>query len=206
MPQLVHIVSECEQILASRLAALPPGVPRLPLDQGLAVVAYTFDLRDLSETLDGSDNLYHQLNVVLRQREEAAMARIKPYLAFLRRGLAALPAVEDTVFRGLRGTPEAMDMIRANYTVGKSIHWSAFTSTTLDILKAKDFTGGPGGILFRIKITSGRSVNAYSAHPDESEILLSPNSKLVVFTGCSLHRDGYYYVDLVETRDDTFTY
>ena len=206
VPQLEFIVSECEQIFASRVAALPQAVPRLPPDQGLAVVVYTFDLLFSSETDDGSDNLFHQLNIVLRQRDPAKMKHLKPYLAFLMRGLGALPPVEATVFRGLPGTPETVQMIRTHYTIGKDIHWSSFSSTTLDIAKAKRFAAGPGGILFRIAISSGRSVTAYSAHPDEAEILLSPNTKLVVCKACAEDTDGYFYVDLVERKDDKFVF
>jgi hypothetical protein len=51
-----------------------------------------------------------------------------------------------------------------------------------------------------IHIHIRRDLRAYSAFPQENEVLLSPNVKLVVTEPCTLAPDGFYYVDLVERR------
>ena len=64
---------------------------------------------------------------------------------------------------------------------------------------AKYRFAGAGGIILRVRVHTGRSIAAYSAVPDEAEILLSPNTRLTVNNPCTLNAtDGYYYVDIEE--------
>ena len=83
--QMDLIADECAEIAADRLGRLPadkyPGVPVLPPDQALAIVAYTYDLGFNTLTADGSDNFFKALNKQLQAREPAAMVAMRPYLA-----------------------------------------------------------------------------------------------------------------------------
>ena len=72
--------------------------------------------------------------------------------------------------------------------------------------QAKNFAEGAGGIIFRIEALYGRSVMNYSAIQDEAEILLSPNTRLFVTAACTVAADGYYYVDMMERRNDKFIF
>ncbi len=117
------------------------------------------------------------------------------------RGLAALPPVVATVYRGIPGDAETLAIVREKYTDGSHIHWSAFTSTSTNIAKAHGFASVEG-IVYRIKVRTGRSVNAYSALPEEGEVLLSPNTRFLVASECQQATDGYHYVDLIEERTD----
>ena len=110
-------VDDCVGIVRSRLFDLPAGVPRLSDDQALAIVAYSYDLQASSEFL-GADNIFIQLNQLLRLRNPTTMKTLRPYLTFLMRALEALPAVSATVYRGLPGTPETLEMIRREYRMG----------------------------------------------------------------------------------------
>jgi hypothetical protein len=194
------IVRDCECMAEDRLQRLPEGATRLPLDEAVAVVSYTYDLGFNSEE-DGADNLFVALNETLRKRDPGAMQLLKPYLTYLMRGLRALPAVKTTCYRGI--PPENLDLVRANYTQGSKVHWSAFTSCTLELDTAKRFAKQCEGIIFRIKILTARDVRDYSAFQDqEQEVLLSPNVRLVVTADCALDPDGYYYVDLVEMHEN----
>ena len=191
------IVEECERIAEDRLQRLPAGTPALESNEALAVVSYTYDLNFNSEE-DGEDNLFVVLNETLRKRNGPTMLVLKPYLTYLMRGLRALPEVHTTCFRGV--PPECLQTVLTNYTQGADVHWSAFTSCALHLETAKQFAQRHGGIIFRIKILSARDLRAYSAFPQEQEVLLSPNVKLVVIGTCTLEQDGYYYVDLQERR------
>ena len=158
--------------------------------------AYTYDL-GFNSACDGEDNLFTVLNNVLRERLPAKMLLLKPFLAYLLRGLAQLPVATGLVYRGVPApTRPAID---EHYTLGADVHWSGFTITTLDPARARAFAQGPGGIIFRITLVNGgRRVSAYSAFPSESEVLLSPNARFIVTAPCRENPDGYCYVDMLE--------
>ena len=58
-------------------------------------------------------------------------------------------------------------------------------------------------MVFKITVTSGRDINAYSFFPQEGEILLSPSHR---FTVSSEPREegGYTFIDLVQVAGNTF--
>jgi hypothetical protein len=58
------------------------------------------------------------------------------------------------------------------YTLGRRVTWSGVTSTSRDEAVALRFAG-PGGAVFRIRATSGVSVEAFSVF-SESEVRLGP--------------------------------
>ena len=96
-----------------------------------------------------------------------------------------------------RGFPHKGSVER-EYKLGRPVQWGAFTSTTTDFAAAKGFvTDRAAGVIFKIAISSGRDINAYSFFPQEGEVLLSPNSRFVV-SSLPYERDGYTIVDLVE--------
>ena len=195
--KIPFIVEDCIRITENRLQRLPAGSAILGQNEALAVVAYTYDLNFSSEE-DGEDNLYAVLNDTLRKRSGTVMRALKPYLTYLMRGLMALPGVQTTCFRGV--PPDCLDAVQAKYVLGTDVHWSAFTSCTPMLETAKQFAQTAGGVIFRMQMLSARDVRAYSAFPQEQELLLSPNVKLVVTASCRLEADGYYYVDLLERR------
>jgi hypothetical protein len=203
--QMPWIVAESSKFAESRLQHLRTGVVRLGFDEALAIAAYTYDLAARSTDLsgDGKDNLYYGLNAMLRERSPGKMAKLQPYLAYLMRGLARLEAVRATTYRGVPAS--AAGMVRERYNDGVPVHWSGFTSTTTDLSEAKRFAlkEGPGGVVFRIACRSGRSVAVYSAIPKECEVLLLPNTKLVVMPPAGDGADdlGVTFVDLVEQAD-----
>ena len=119
---LPDTVDDCVQIAQSKLDNLPADVPRLSDDQALAIVAYSYDLGISSAFPDGADNIFVQLNQVLRDRNPATMNTLRPYLTFMMRGLEALPAVCATVYRGLPNNLETLNMIRSQYIRGIFSH------------------------------------------------------------------------------------
>ncbi len=136
--QIPFVVGECLKIAESSLQHLPPSFPRLHIDKAVAIAAYSFDLG----FADSENNLYYVLNEVLRERNPQKIKSLQPYLWYLMTGLSELPAVEATVFRGVPFL--AMDLIKQHYSQGVDVHWSAFTSTTTNINKAKSFAQEKG--------------------------------------------------------------
>lgn len=193
--EISRIVDDCILVVESRLQHLSSNTPKLTPDEALAIAAYSYDL----SFADNSNNIYFALNDVLRERNPKKMIQLRPFLTYLMSGLSKLTAVEETVYRGI--PISAMDMVREKYRLGIDTHWSAFTSTTSNIKKAKSFAQATGGIIFRIRILTGRSIKHYSAIPSEDEILLSPNCRLVVTSTLKLEDDGFYYLDLLERCD-----
>ena len=192
----IDLITEEAKIFAEdRLAHLPINEKRLSLDEAIAIAAYTFDLGFNSNTEDGSDNLFVILNNVLRERNSAKLLKLKPFLFYLMSGLSKLDGVNGTVYRGIPSS--FISIIREKYIMGSEIHWSGFTSTTTSLISAQKFAM-KNGIIFRIIVTSGRSLVNYSSFPDEEEILLSPNWRAFVSSECHLENDDFYYVDLIE--------
>ncbi len=115
------------------------------------------------------------------------------YVHYLLRALGRLPNVACDVFRGF---PDK-GIVEREYKLGRPVQWGAFTSATTDFAAAKGFTDRAAGVIFKIAISSGRDINAYSFFPQEGEVLLSPNSRFVV-SSLPYEKDGYTVVDLVE--------
>jgi len=190
--------------MQSRWKSLPPAV-RDPLGpDGLAgIVGYTFDLGTMSEDPNGGDNLFAVLNASLHVRaKELSLPNTKAFLYHLLRGLAALPPFQGVVYRGIPATHAAK--VCEEYTKGTDVYWSAFTSTTMDVAVAKQFAGGPGGVIFIIDVLNlARAIQPYSAIQTENEVLLSPNSKFVVFEGSFAFQE-FIGIKMVETKGAVF--
>ena len=89
------------------------------------------------------------------------------------------------------------------YKKGRPVQWGAFSSTTTDFIAARGFTDKHKGVIFKIDLLTGRSVNDYSFFPAEDEILLTPNHRFTV-TSKPYELDGYTMVDLCETQGEAF--
>ena len=113
--------------------------------------------------------------------------------------MAQLPKVEGVCYRGYPDKATAV----AQYKPGRPIQWGAFSSTSTDFGTTKGFTNQATGVIFKITVTDGRDINAYSFFPQEAEVLLSPAHR---FTVCSkpYERDGYTIIDMVQVDGSAF--
>lgn len=120
---------------------------------------------------------------------------VTPYLTFALSALRKLPNFEGTVYRGNKSS----DVVGREYKTGREIFWSGFTSTTTSLNVAMQFAG-ESGVIFKIKVNSGKAISAFSAVNSENEVLLHPNSCLIVSE--AIHADpsaaGALCVELVE--------
>jgi len=111
----------------------------------------------------------------------------------LQRIHAKMPIVEADVFRGV----EVSDLgkITDVYRTGRTVQWRGWTSAT--VFEENAFYGN---VRFRWRTRRGRAVMAYSAKPDESEVLLAPASEFMV-TGCWQWQPHLVVVFLEEAVD-----
>jgi len=166
---------------------------QLTREEVYSIAVYTFDLGYGGQA---SENFYFQLNEMLRRRVNEEMRAILGYLQFILGGLRKLPNFQGTVYRG----NNSAEIVRQEYTMGRQIFWSGFTSTTTELRAALSFAG-ENGVVFRIKINSGRAISALSVIGSENEVLLPPNACLVVTKPIHTEADGVQYVDLLEVAD-----
>eukprot|EP01047_Picozoa_sp_COSAG01_P042531 COSAG01_NODE_3720_length_5764_cov_13.900618_2_plen_364_part_00 len=199
VPNIEQIVSD----VRSKVEDLKwePMPVKLEESEAAAIVAYTHD-QNLS-TKDG--NLYFELNKMLRQRgaqERASLLKIwGTFICYMMRGLKSLPDFEGECWRGYNHGTAAQ--ITGQYKLGRPIQWGAFTSVTTSKAAAKQFALGTK-ILFKIMVTSGRDIKAWSFFANEGEILLSPNHRFTVSSKPREEADGYTIIDLVQVDGNTF--
>eukprot|EP00727_Mastigamoeba_balamuthi_P004281 m51a1_g13850 putative uracil-dna glycosylase (591) ;mRNA; r:570529-572604 len=197
VPLLTEIVAACETVCKSvcETGEAAELIRRhgLTNDEVLAVVLYTYDTGLLGKpSSDG--NFYFQLNEVLRLRNSAEMRALQGYLYYFNSALRKLPDYKGVVYRG----NSAVDIVRSEYSMGREIYWSSYSSATISEVVAKAFAG-EDGMIFRVHISTGKVISSFSAVQAECEVLLPPNAGLVVSRELHLDDNGCGpYVDLVE--------
>lgn len=144
---------------------------KMSLDEIFAILVYTFDIGLAGKR---EENLYYQLNLMMRNRDKDQMILWRDYIFYLMNGLFKLPVHQGKVARGID-----VQVSASKYSKGKTVVWNAFTSTSASQKVAQGFIQ-QSGILFIMDVTSGRSISEFSAIPNEDEILILPNSEWAV--------------------------
>ena len=162
------------------------GLPvALSNDELFAIVAYT------------GNGIYRRLNDELRLRDppsrQAAMQKWGGFLWYLLSALGKLPAFQGDVYRGVK---VLKDEVLKEYSRTKIIRWAGFSSTSTSFGTAKGFSKA-GEIIFKITVQTGRLIQPYSFYQTEDEVLLSPNSELLVISD-PYQVDGYTIIDMIE--------
>mmetsp|Transcript_158771 Transcript_158771/g.280492 ORF Transcript_158771/g.280492 Transcript_158771/m.280492 type:complete len:854 (+) Transcript_158771:111-2672(+) len=170
-------------------------------DELAAIVAYTHDLSIEEDNKAG--NLFYEENEALRKRasnERASMIRTwGVHMYYTLAGLGKLPNFEGVVYRGV----PSRKMLE-EYEQGRPIQWGAWSSTTTSLEACLKFTGTKG-VIFKIKVFTGKDICKFSFFAAENEILLSPNHKFIV-TESAYEDKGYTFVDLLESRGTNYVY
>eukprot|EP01047_Picozoa_sp_COSAG01_P032117 COSAG01_NODE_2307_length_7944_cov_31.370045_5_plen_475_part_00 len=148
----------------------------LNYDEIAAINFYTQEHMEQPVNKQAPVNAYYPMNTALRKQEAAVIRPFWPYIKLLQQALLKLPAVKiDALFRGLRkpNPPiELQDVQRQIDQIQCQIWWP-FTSTSTKRAVAQDFCGSRGPrVLFEIGSSAARDVQAYSALPDEDELLM----------------------------------
>jgi len=140
---------------------------------------------------------------MLQQRNHQDTLKWQTYLFYFQSALYKLPNLQIIGYRGMQFN----DIIKQNYTLGRKIHWSAYSSTSSILQCAKEFAG-KGGIIMQITILCGKNIKNYSILSSEDEIIISPNMtfRVTKLPDWDTHQD-FYYIELVqEAPQSTFVF
>ena len=134
--------------------------------------------------------LYPMLNAALRDHTHPDnLKAFLPYLKLLLTALNKLPLVRAKVYRGM-----SADLHETyNQLPGQVFRWWAFSSTTINESQAEAFMANNltgERTLFAIDAI-GVDISAFSAFPDEKEVLMLPGTCLVVKPGVEVE-DKYW--------------
>jgi hypothetical protein len=137
----------------------------LSQDESASIMLYTM------EWPSPEQSLYFILNAALRMEDRD---RLKPWFSYLRLfigALSQLPAINDTIHRGVK-----RDM-SSEYPMNSNPIWWGLSSCTdnIQLLESERFCGKTGiRTMFQIKCLDGRNIQKHSYYQNESEILLMP--------------------------------
>jgi len=135
-----------------------------------------------------------KINKLLCSRSPEVYHQIEGYITHLLNALDKIPSMDVTVYRGIPKNNE--QQVTWNYKSGRKILWSGFTSTTTDLQSAKVFAGAEG-IIFKIKALGVKNISPYSFYPREKEVMLLPNTILIVTSPLTKDKNsGYSFVKL----------
>ena len=155
------------------------SIKLLTIDEAAAMCAYTSE-----------NGPYRALNRLLREENNQFLQSFTDYLWLLMHGLKKCPGPKvPLVYRGIRrGAHEG-------YKVGSIVTWCSFSSCTtrLEALENREFVGVSGERTeFHITLTTNRarSIGHLSVMPEEDEILLPPNTRLLVMVN-QIEATGY---------------
>ena len=179
-------------------------------DMLAAIVAYSHDLHQPGGTKEG--NLYFEMNRSLRERTAAGRQTMMETwgvcIHYFLKGLSKLPDVERVCYRGFaHANITDKEALVKMYKNGRPIQWGAFTSTTASLQAARVFAQNAAtGVIFRIKVLTGKEIGSLSFFPKEDEILLGPSHKFIVTsdTGGVIDAQGYTTIDLQQQEGEWF--
>ena len=198
MPTITEVIDDIKmKIFELRRSSPLPFA--LDDDEIAALLAYSHDVHGVEQR----GRLYFELNAMLRRRDPSTRHLIASnwgvYMHYVMSAMQKLPDFAGTCWRGMQGR----DQVLSEYVVGRPIQWGAFTSTTTNVVAAKNFASRNDGVLFKITVTSGKDINGFSFFPSEDEILLSPNHRFIV-SSAPYDLDGYTVIDMVQSSGHTF--
>jgi hypothetical protein len=130
-------------------------------DESASIMLYTMEWKP-------DPCLYVVLNSALRAKDRKILQPWFLYLKLILTGLSRLPAIERTVYRGLK-----LDL-SSEYSEGKELFWWGFSSCTtmMNILKADQYFGNSGTrTLFTIECTNGKDIRQHSYYHSEEEMI-----------------------------------
>lgn len=203
-------VENCEAAgLLSRGEHLRGPITR---DQACALVLYTA----LAHEDGGSTYAYYrQLNHLLRECD-ARVAVYMPMVFLMTLAMQQLtPVPPCAVFRGVRLPPASKAAAASSpsddeevYTLGASLTWHAFSSTTRTLKQIEAFSRGAptdgnadgnadgsadgsaeegSHILFQISCASGVDLSIFSLHPDQDEVLIPSGTTFAITQECAVN-------------------
>eukprot|EP01012_Entosiphon_sulcatum_P009087 TRINITY_DN15029_c0_g1_i1.p1 TRINITY_DN15029_c0_g1~~TRINITY_DN15029_c0_g1_i1.p1 ORF type:complete len:679 (+),score=107.46 TRINITY_DN15029_c0_g1_i1:63-2099(+) len=169
-PPMADVLADTRVFVMWKVAALEYLLPE-DAAHIFAVHVYTFE-----------SDCYKLVNTALRSGDNAQVARWRPFVYYLRAALSRFPAIPQPSAGVYRGVMMPFDP--AQYAIGATVVWPAFSSTSVKWKVAYSFLYGGQGVIFLIHCRSGRDISLYSFFPPEQEVLLMPRSAFRVVRWC----------------------
>uniref|UniRef100_A0A6B2L1Q3 NAD(P)(+)--arginine ADP-ribosyltransferase n=1 Tax=Arcella intermedia TaxID=1963864 RepID=A0A6B2L1Q3_9EUKA len=183
----------------------------ISFDDFLVVYLYTMEYPIKFFQLLNSD-------LTVTENRHASLEKWKHFLIYLASALNKIePWKGDTpLYRGVNADVVAMKADK--YKEGEVITWYAFSSTTTDIIQAKDFMikdktdnqlslKEPNGTLFKIEgCFSGRKIAPFSFYPGEKEILFPASSRFKILDTTKEEYGTIIRLQQEPTIDDIFKF
>ena len=174
--ELNNVLEFCESFAAGIACKDEPTILPEPLIGSITLYTSQFPGGD-------QRSVYYVLNHLLRNEDRNRLRPFARFLWLLLHALKGCTCAEDqlgirTVNRGLKGALNSQQ-----YSPGREIVWYQISSCSTDLSVQREFLGEMGPrVLFMIELTCGRArdISHYSAHPEEKEVILPPNSRFVV--------------------------
>lgn len=160
----------------------------LTIDELVAIGLYT------AEASTSNTSLYQQLNGVLRSKNRKELPSWFLYLKLLLTALSRLQSSRQFLFRGVKAD------LHQDYSQDKIVTWWGFSSCTMKVDVLNTFLGNTGPrTMFTIDCSSGKNISCFSYFPEESEVLLLPETQFKVISSLN-QPDGLWVVQLEEIR------
>jgi hypothetical protein len=156
----------------------------LTCDESAAVYLYTMQTP-----------LFSSLNTTLRAEHRHLL---KPWFAFLKLFITALeklPSTRDTVWRGVN-RDETLTFVDNDLHI-----WWSINSCSRDPSVIQPFLG-ESGTLFAIDAIHGKNISAFSAIPDENEVILMPGTRVCRKYETLSLIDRFFFVHLEEENHE----
>ena len=111
-------------------------------------------------------NVYPTFNSALRERPPGARFDAwRPFLWHLMAVLRSLPDINRTVYRGIdTNDPRYHGPPLTDYKMSAKIHWSGFSSTTIEPSVARNGFAGVGGVVFIMKVHNAKDSACLHQH------------------------------------------
>eukprot|EP00667_Euglena_gracilis_P018574 EG_transcript_19737 len=116
------------------------------------------------------------MNKAMRLRDMPKVEYWRPLIWDIDMALRALPSYEGKSYRGIK-----CQVSPAEFVVGGTICWTAFSSASQRKAVAEEFAKPPAegrgvGTLFFVTSFGAKPISAISRYPDEAEVLFPPNT------------------------------
>lgn len=186
VPEIVNVIAEVDARMLAH-----DTLDKTAKDHRFAIYIYTIHSR-----------VYPKFNEALRERPPGALFDAwSPFLWHLMAALRALPDHARTVYRGIHDPPN-----QSSYIKSSKVHWSGFSSTSVEPAVAKQFASG--GIVFKLDVRNAKDIQPFSWFGSgEGELLLNPNMEFLVtkelHTPTSGPLRGCHMIEMQQIPDDT---
>ena len=178
-PMLASMVEAASRIVMAADVQALCAQRGLTLVEAQCVSVYTMDARSFGGARE--DSVFYEFNLALRAGDSEHVQRWGEFAKVFCDAVDKLPSVSCVVFRGL---DQPLTQVSHLYVKGSTVFFNGVTSTTTDKGNTLQQFGkgadGRPGTLLRIAATDVKSIAAFSAFPDESELVAAPNSRFRV--------------------------